>query len=150
MPWLHFCFISTVRGEPRRFLAHPKTRCNWCFLTSLPLPSPPGYCVKLVCIHPIRYHGQIQRGQQLGRMLPMQKVFPGIISHIHVENCDHSDPTHLLTPGKVPNQPTKQNPTPETSSRMNENSVINSFQIKTIISNRRGLEGPSPISLGTE
>ncbi|NXU28973.1 MIM1 protein, partial [Thalassarche chlororhynchos] len=57
-----------------------------------------GYCVKLVCIHPIRYHGQIHRGQPLGRMLPMQRVFPGIISHIHVENCDHSDPTHLLTP----------------------------------------------------
>ncbi|NXC14128.1 MIM1 protein, partial [Corythaeola cristata] len=70
---------------------------NCFFLTSLPLPSLPGYCVKLVCIHPIRYHGQIQRGQQLGRMLPMQKVFPGIISHIHVENCDRSDPTHLLT-----------------------------------------------------
>ncbi|KFW96715.1 Myeloid protein 1, partial [Phalacrocorax carbo] len=58
-----------------------------------------GYCVKLVCIHPIRYHGQIYRGQQLGRMLPMQRVFPGIISHIHVENCDHSDPTQVLTPG---------------------------------------------------
>ncbi|KQK77088.1 myeloid protein 1-like protein [Amazona aestiva] len=65
------------------------------FLLHLTVSS---YCVKLVCIHPIRYHGQIQRGQQLGRMLPMQKVFPGIISHIHVENCDHSDPTHLLTP----------------------------------------------------
>ncbi|NWR19543.1 MIM1 protein, partial [Emberiza fucata] len=63
-------------------------------------PSLPGYCVKLVCIHPIRYHGQIRRGQRLGKMLPMQKVYPGIISHIHVENCDHSDPTHLLTPGK--------------------------------------------------
>uniref|UniRef100_A0A8B9UY33 MIM1 protein n=1 Tax=Anas zonorhyncha TaxID=75864 RepID=A0A8B9UY33_9AVES len=63
-----------------------------------------GYCVKLVCIHPIRYHGQIQRGQQLGRMLPMQRVFPGIVSHIHVENCDRSDPTPLLKPGKS-NQP---------------------------------------------
>ncbi|KAM6408478.1 leukocyte cell-derived chemotaxin-2 [Rhynochetos jubatus] len=61
-----------------------------------------GYCVKLVCIHPIRYHGQIQRGQHLGRMLPMQKVFPGITSHIHVENCDHSDPTHLLGPAVLP------------------------------------------------
>ncbi|XP_010171572.1 myeloid protein 1 [Antrostomus carolinensis] len=57
-----------------------------------------GYCVKLVCIHPIRYQGQIRRGQVLGRMLPMQRVFPGITSHIHVENCDHSDPTHLLKP----------------------------------------------------
>ncbi|KAF1481997.1 Myeloid protein 1, partial [Pygoscelis antarcticus] len=77
-------------------------KCNRCFLTSLPLPSLPGYCVKLVCIHPIRYHGQIHRGQQLGRMLPMQRVFPGIISHIHVENCDHSDPTPLLTPVSPP------------------------------------------------
>ncbi|NXG18985.1 MIM1 protein, partial [Grallaria varia] len=71
-----------------------------CLLTSLPLPSLPGYCVKLVCIHPIRYQGQIRRGQRLGKMLPMQRVFPGIVSHIHVENCDHSDPTPLLTPGK--------------------------------------------------
>ncbi|NXF93734.1 MIM1 protein, partial [Eubucco bourcierii] len=61
-----------------------------------------GFCVKLVCIHPIRYQGQIQRGQLLGRMLPMQKVFPGIISHIHVENCDQSDPTHLLRPAVPP------------------------------------------------
>ncbi|NXX14143.1 MIM1 protein, partial [Podargus strigoides] len=68
----------------------------------LTLFSLPGYCVKLVCIHPIRYHGQIRQGQQLGRMLPMQKVFPGITSHIHVENCDRSDPTHLLTPDVPP------------------------------------------------
>ncbi|XP_072204583.1 leukocyte cell-derived chemotaxin-2 [Excalfactoria chinensis] len=61
-----------------------------------------GYCVKLVCIHPIRYHGQIQKGQQLGRMLPMQRVFPGIVSHIHVENCDQSDPTRLLRPDVSP------------------------------------------------
>ncbi|XP_068004429.1 myeloid protein 1-like [Melanerpes formicivorus] len=61
-----------------------------------------GFCVKLVCIHPTRYHGQIRRGQLLGRMLPMQKVFPGIISHIHVENCDHSDPTDLLRPDVPP------------------------------------------------
>ncbi|NWW84558.1 MIM1 protein, partial [Rhynochetos jubatus] len=80
-----------IRGSGNRF-----------FLTSLPLSSLPGYCVKLVCIHPIRYHGQIQRGQHLGRMLPMQKVFPGITSHIHVENCDHSDPTHLLGPAVLP------------------------------------------------
>ncbi|NWH71443.1 MIM1 protein, partial [Piaya cayana] len=89
-------------GADRKFLARPKNRCSKFFLTLLPLPSPPGFCVKLVCIHPIRYHGHIQRGQQLGRMLPMQKVFPGIISHIHVENCDHSDPTHLLTPDVLP------------------------------------------------
>ncbi|NXJ13140.1 MIM1 protein, partial [Odontophorus gujanensis] len=63
------------------------------------------YCVKLVCIHPIRYHGQIQKGQQLGRMLPMQRVFPGIVSHIHVENCDQSDPTHLLRPDVSPALP---------------------------------------------
>ncbi|NXP86819.1 MIM1 protein, partial [Passerina amoena] len=68
-------------------------------------PSLPGYCVKLVCIHPIRYHGQIRRGERLGKMLPMQKVYPGIISHIHVENCDRSDPTPLLTPGKKSHVP---------------------------------------------
>ncbi|NXL88277.1 MIM1 protein, partial [Alectura lathami] len=61
-----------------------------------------GFCVKLICIHPIRYHGYIQKGQQLGRMLPMQKVFPGIISHIHVENCDQSDPTQFLRPDVPP------------------------------------------------
>lgn len=47
----------------------------------------------------------------------MQKVFPGIISHIHVENCDRSDPTHLLTPGKNEQTTTKKynqkNATPE-------------------------------------
>ncbi|NWI90654.1 MIM1 protein, partial [Pitta sordida] len=74
---------------------------------SFPLSSLPGYCVKLVCIHPFKYHGQVRRGQQLGRMLPMQKVFPGITSHIHVENCDQSDPTHLLTPNVLP-QPLPQ------------------------------------------
>ncbi|OXB73463.1 UNVERIFIED_CONTAM: hypothetical protein H355_015567 [Colinus virginianus] len=59
-----------------------------------------GFCVKLLCIHPIRYHGRISKGQVLGRMLPMQRVFPGITSHIHVENCDHSDPTSNLERGK--------------------------------------------------
>uniref|UniRef100_A0A8C9FYI5 Uncharacterized protein n=1 Tax=Pavo cristatus TaxID=9049 RepID=A0A8C9FYI5_PAVCR len=58
------------------------------------------FCVKLVCIHPIRYNGRISKGQVLGRMLPMQRVFPGITSHIHVENCDHSDPTSNLERGK--------------------------------------------------
>ncbi|XP_050761382.1 myeloid protein 1-like [Gymnogyps californianus] len=72
-----------------------------------------GYCVKLVCIHPIRYHGHIYRGQTLGRMLPMQKVFPGIISHIHVENCDHSDPTDLLTPVVPPLPPFPPQPQQE-------------------------------------
>jgi len=50
----------------------------------------------------------------------MQKVFPGIISHIHVENCDHSDPTQQLTPGKK-----KTNPKLRISSIMNENYITN-------------------------
>ncbi|MCI4379591.1 hypothetical protein PGIGA_G00229940 [Pangasianodon gigas] len=33
------------------------------------------------------------QGQKLGTLLPMQKVYPGITSHIHVQMCDKSDPT---------------------------------------------------------
>lgn len=65
-----------------------------------PLVFSPGFCVKLLCIHPVRYNGAISKGQVLGRMLPMQRVFPGITSHIHIENCDHSDPTSNLERGK--------------------------------------------------
>ena len=76
---------------------------NKCFTSHLMfflLLLSPGFCVKLVCIHPIRYSGTISKGQVLGRMLPMQRVFPGITSHIHVENCDRSDPTSNLEKGK--------------------------------------------------
>ncbi|XP_006017250.1 myeloid protein 1-like [Alligator sinensis] len=58
------------------------------------------FCVKLLAIKPYTYSGYVTRGQRIGTMLPMQKVFPGIISHIHVENCDGSDPTFQLTNGQ--------------------------------------------------
>lgn len=99
VPWLHFSFTTVApSNSPVRKISCTLPQQMQLVFPDLPLPSFPGYCVKLVCIHPIRYHGQIQKGQQLGRMLPMQKVFPGIVSHIHVENCDQSDPTHLLRP----------------------------------------------------
>ncbi|XP_019361792.1 PREDICTED: myeloid protein 1-like [Gavialis gangeticus] len=59
-----------------------------------------GFCVKLLCIRPDTYSGYVRKGQRIGRMLPMQQVFPGITSHIHVENCDRSDPTFQLTNGQ--------------------------------------------------
>lgn len=77
-----------------------KHKCFIHHLTFSFLLFSPGFCVKLVCIHPIRYSGRISKGQILGKMLPMQRVFPGITSHIHVENCDRSDPTRYLERGK--------------------------------------------------
>ncbi|XP_019390670.1 PREDICTED: myeloid protein 1-like [Crocodylus porosus] len=63
-----------------------------------------GFCVKLLCIKPDTYRGYVRKGQRIGKMLPMQQVFPGIISHIHVENCDRSDPTFHLTNGQQDQQ----------------------------------------------
>uniref|UniRef100_A0AAX7TT68 Leukocyte cell-derived chemotaxin 2 like n=1 Tax=Astatotilapia calliptera TaxID=8154 RepID=A0AAX7TT68_ASTCA len=35
----------------------------------------------------------VRKGQRIGTMLPMQSVYPGITSHIHVQMCDKRDPT---------------------------------------------------------
>lgn len=47
-------------------------------------------------IKPIKYKGSIKKGEKLGTVLPLQKVHPGIQSHVHIENCDLSDPTVYL------------------------------------------------------
>ncbi|XP_027704820.1 leukocyte cell-derived chemotaxin-2-like [Vombatus ursinus] len=55
-----------------------------------------GYCVKIFYIKPIELKGPIKKGDKLGILLPMQKVYPGITSHLHIQNCDLSDPTSYL------------------------------------------------------
>lgn len=55
-----------------------------------------GFCVKIFYIKPIKYKGSIKKGEKLGTLLPLQKVYPGIQSHVHVDNCDSSDPTAYL------------------------------------------------------
>ncbi|XP_014383337.1 leukocyte cell-derived chemotaxin-2-like [Alligator sinensis] len=55
-----------------------------------------GYCIKMFYIQPVKYSGSIKKGETLGRMLPMQSVYPGIQSHVHIQNCDRSDPTRNL------------------------------------------------------
>ncbi|XP_051505615.1 leukocyte cell-derived chemotaxin-2-like isoform X1 [Myxocyprinus asiaticus] len=52
-----------------------------------------GLCFKLFYIKPDRYSGTLKKGQKIGTLLPMQKVYPGITSHVHVQMCDKSDPT---------------------------------------------------------
>ncbi|XP_058397757.1 leukocyte cell-derived chemotaxin-2 [Diceros bicornis minor] len=55
-----------------------------------------GFCIKMLHIKPIKYKGSIKKGEKLGTVLPLQKVYPGIQSHVHIENCDSSDPTVYL------------------------------------------------------
>ncbi|XP_006899547.1 PREDICTED: leukocyte cell-derived chemotaxin-2 [Elephantulus edwardii] len=55
-----------------------------------------GFCIKMFYIKPIKYKGSIKKGEKLGTLLPLQKVYPGIQSHVHIENCDMSDPTKYL------------------------------------------------------
>ncbi|KAM3592009.1 uncharacterized protein V6R79_011306 [Siganus canaliculatus] len=52
-----------------------------------------GLCFKLFYVDPDRVSGTVRKGQRIGTMLPMQQVYPGITSHIHVQMCDKSDPT---------------------------------------------------------
>uniref|UniRef100_A0A8B9JWL8 Peptidase M23 domain-containing protein n=1 Tax=Astyanax mexicanus TaxID=7994 RepID=A0A8B9JWL8_ASTMX len=53
-------------------------------------------CVRLFYIRPVRFSGWVRKGQRLGIMLPMQKIYPGITSHIHLQMCDWSDPTKYV------------------------------------------------------
>ncbi|XP_043539442.1 myeloid protein 1-like [Chiloscyllium plagiosum] len=56
-----------------------------------------GYCVKIFNIEPDRYSGAITKGQRLGRLLNVQRVYKGITSHVHIEMCNTSvDPTPNL------------------------------------------------------
>ncbi|XP_067103932.1 leukocyte cell derived chemotaxin 2, tandem duplicate 1 [Osmerus mordax] len=52
-----------------------------------------GLCFKLFYVKPDSVSGEVKKGQRLGTMLPMQSVYPGITSHIHVQMCNKSDPT---------------------------------------------------------
>ncbi|XP_074475531.1 leukocyte cell-derived chemotaxin-2-like [Sebastes fasciatus] len=52
-----------------------------------------GLCFKLFYIQPDRTSGSVRKGERIGVMLPMQSVYPGITSHVHVQMCDRSDPT---------------------------------------------------------
>ncbi|KAM9703402.1 leukocyte cell-derived chemotaxin-2-like [Menidia menidia] len=52
-----------------------------------------GLCFKLFYVRPDRTSGPVRRGERIGTMLPMQSVYPGITSHLHVQMCDKSDPT---------------------------------------------------------
>ncbi|XP_034050154.1 leukocyte cell-derived chemotaxin-2-like isoform X3 [Thalassophryne amazonica] len=55
-----------------------------------------GLCFKLFYVNPDKTSGTLQKGERIGTMLPMQSVYPGITSHIHVQMCDKSDPTSYL------------------------------------------------------
>ncbi|XP_065546439.1 leukocyte cell-derived chemotaxin-2 [Lathamus discolor] len=55
-----------------------------------------GFCIKMFYIQPIKYSGPIRRGEKIGVLLPMQRVYRGIISHVHIQNCDSTDPTPNL------------------------------------------------------
>ncbi|XP_036607995.1 leukocyte cell-derived chemotaxin-2-like [Trichosurus vulpecula] len=55
-----------------------------------------GYCIKIFYVKPLKYKGLIKKGQKLGVLLPMQQVYPRITSHIHIQNCDLSNPTSYL------------------------------------------------------
>ncbi|XP_043376902.1 leukocyte cell-derived chemotaxin-2-like, partial [Chelonia mydas] len=55
-----------------------------------------GFCIKIFYIKQFTYRGRVRMGQKIGVMLPMQRVFPGISSHVQIQNCDCSDPTHYL------------------------------------------------------
>ncbi|KAJ8337826.1 hypothetical protein SKAU_G00367920 [Synaphobranchus kaupii] len=52
-----------------------------------------GLCFKLFYLKPDKYSGVLKKGQRIGKLLPMQSVYPGITSHVHVQMCDASDPT---------------------------------------------------------
>uniref|UniRef100_A0A671MQD5 Leukocyte cell-derived chemotaxin-2-like n=1 Tax=Sinocyclocheilus anshuiensis TaxID=1608454 RepID=A0A671MQD5_9TELE len=52
-----------------------------------------GLCFKLFYVKPDSYSGTLTKGQKIGTLLPMQNVYPGITSHVHVQMCDKSDPT---------------------------------------------------------
>ncbi|XP_009975003.2 leukocyte cell-derived chemotaxin-2-like [Tyto alba] len=55
-----------------------------------------GFCIKMFYIKPVKYSGSIRKGEKIGVLLPMQRVYQGIISHVHIQNCDLTDPTPNL------------------------------------------------------
>ncbi|XP_026171494.1 leukocyte cell-derived chemotaxin-2-like [Mastacembelus armatus] len=56
-----------------------------------------GLCFKLFYVRPDQTSGSVKKGKRIGVMLPMQSVYPGITSHIHVQMCDKKiDPSPYL------------------------------------------------------
>ncbi|XP_062271113.1 leukocyte cell derived chemotaxin 2, tandem duplicate 1 [Scomber scombrus] len=55
-----------------------------------------GLCFKLFYVNPDRTSGSVRKGERIGTMLPMQSVYRGITSHVHVQMCDKSDPTEYF------------------------------------------------------
>ncbi|NXT96265.1 LECT2 protein, partial [Anhinga rufa] len=58
--------------------------------------SGPGFCIKMFYIKPIKYSGPIKKGEKIGVLLPRQRVYQGIVPHVHMQNCDLTDPTSNL------------------------------------------------------
>nr|BAK38535.1 leukocyte cell-derived chemotaxin 2 [Sardinops melanostictus] len=52
-----------------------------------------GLCFKLFYVKPDKYSGSLKKDERIGKLLPMQRTYPKITSHIHVQMCDRSDPT---------------------------------------------------------
>uniref|UniRef100_A0A8C3H9N8 Uncharacterized protein n=1 Tax=Chrysemys picta bellii TaxID=8478 RepID=A0A8C3H9N8_CHRPI len=59
-------------------------------------PTPLERIMPLIMALPVSYRGRINKGQKIGVMLPMQSIYRDITSHVHVQNCDLSDPTRNL------------------------------------------------------
>ncbi|XP_062443399.1 leukocyte cell-derived chemotaxin-2 [Rhea pennata] len=55
-----------------------------------------GFCIKMYFIKPVKHSGPIRKGEKIGVMLPMQIIYRATISHIHIQNCDLTDPTPNL------------------------------------------------------
>ncbi|XP_009501203.2 LOW QUALITY PROTEIN: leukocyte cell-derived chemotaxin-2-like [Phalacrocorax carbo] len=55
-----------------------------------------GFCIKMLYIKPVKYSGPIKKGEKISVLLPMQRVYQGITSHVHIQNCDLTDPTSNL------------------------------------------------------
>lgn len=66
------------------------------FLILLLLSPPADLCFKLFYVHPDKVSGMLRKGERIGVLLPMQTVYPGITSHVHVQMCNKSDPTRYF------------------------------------------------------
>ncbi|KAM6953759.1 leukocyte cell-derived chemotaxin-2-like [Aplochiton taeniatus] len=55
-----------------------------------------GVCFQIWYVKPVKTSGTLRRGEKMGTLLPMQSVYPGITSHVHVQRCDKSDPSNYF------------------------------------------------------
>ncbi|KAM6055572.1 LOW QUALITY PROTEIN: leukocyte cell-derived chemotaxin-2 [Theristicus caerulescens] len=55
-----------------------------------------GFCIKMFYIKPIKYSSPNKKGEKIGVLLPMQRVYQGITSRVHIQNCDLTGPTPNL------------------------------------------------------